>query len=72
MKQFTISIPDNKASIFLEFMKSISFINNIEEVDDFIITEEHKKKVRDRIRKSKENPERLLDWDNVKDDFILD
>lgn len=28
--------------------------------------------VLERIRKSEENPERLLNWEHVKDDFILD
>ena len=72
MKQFTILIPDSKANIFLEFMRSISFIKKIEEVSDSIIPEEHKKLVRERIKKSTENPERLLDWDKVKDNFMLD
>ncbi|RLD83075.1 MAG: hypothetical protein DRJ10_04185 [Bacteroidetes bacterium] len=72
MKQFTISIPDGKARIFLEFMNSLSFVNQIEEIDYFIVPEEHKKIVRERIRKSEAKPEILLDWDNVKDNFILD
>lgn len=71
MKQFTISIPDNKAVMFFELMNSLSFVNHIEEIDYFIIPEEHKKTVRERIKKSNENPEILLDWDDVKDNFIL-
>ncbi|MEN8122105.1 MAG: hypothetical protein ABFS35_17280 [Bacteroidota bacterium] len=42
MKQFTISIPDSKANMFFEFMNSLSFVNHIEEIDYFIIPEEHK------------------------------
>ena len=72
MTQFTISIADNKASIFLEFMKNLAFVKRIEKVEDFAIPQEHKDIVRYRIKKSEENPERLLDWDNVKDNFILD
>ena len=72
MKHFTISIPDNKAKMFFEFMNSLSFVNQIEEIDYLIIPEEHKRIVRERIKKSNENPERLLDWDKVKDNFILD
>ena len=31
MKNFTITIPDNKENIFIEMMKSISFVKKIEE-----------------------------------------
>jgi len=33
--------------------------------DDMIIPDEHQRIVLDRIAKSKTNPERLLDWDEV-------
>ena len=36
------------------------------------ISEEHKAIVRDRIKKFDKNPERLLDWEQVHDDFQLD
>jgi hypothetical protein len=72
MTQFTISIDDNKASIFLEFMKNLSFVKTIEKVEAFTIPEEHKNIVRERIKKSEKNPKRLLDWDDVKDNFIID
>ena len=36
------------------------------------IPEEHKQIVRQRIEASKKNPEILLDWDDVKNSFILD
>lgn len=62
--------------MFLEFMRSVSFIKKIEEKieeeSDLIIPDEHKNIVRERIRKSEADPERLLDWDEVKDTFILD
>jgi len=73
MTQFTISITDNKAKIFLEFMKSLSFVKKIERLDSgFVIPQEHKTIVRDRIKKSEENPEILLDWDDVSENFVLD
>jgi len=75
MTQFTISITDNKASLFLEFMKNLSFVKKIEKLDNFkslVIKEEHIDIVRERIKKSDKNPERLLDWEDVKDNFILD
>ena len=36
------------------------------------IPEEHKAIVRERINKSKNNPDRLLDWEQVKDSFKFD
>ncbi len=69
MKQITLNIQDNKFPFFVELIESMDFVN-IQE--DFDIPEEHKKIVMERMKKSKENPERLLDWDSVKDNFILD
>ena len=69
MTQFTISIPDNKASIFLEFMKSISFIKQIEIVDD--IPEAHKTIVRQRIEKYKNNPGEYLQWEEIEKSLNL-
>ena len=71
-------------SILIEQFKQVTDINLInaiesilkyalkKENDDFDIPEEHKEIVRKRIGKSNENPERLIDWDEVKDNFILD
>ena len=46
------------------------FVGLEKEID--IIPDWHKEIVLERIQKSEENPERLLDWDDVKDNFILD
>jgi hypothetical protein len=67
MTQFTISIPDNKASIFYEFMKSISFIEDIEIQYD--IPESYKNIVRERIEKYKNNPEAYLEWEEIEKDL---
>ncbi len=72
MQQFTISISEDRVSMFLELMKSLNFVKKVERVDDYQIPEEHKEKVRKRMEKSNNNPDILLDWDKVKDDFILD
>ena len=37
MKNFTITIPDNKENIFIEMMKSISFVKKIEAANDISI-----------------------------------
>jgi len=41
------------------------------EQEKILIPEEHKNIVRQRIRESNKNPERLLDWDDIKNSFIL-
>jgi len=72
MTQFTVSIADNKVGIFLEFMKNLAFVKTVEKVEDFTISEEHKNIVRERVKESNKNPELLLNWDDIKEDFILD
>ena len=66
MKQFTITIPDNMASSFIDMMKNITYVKNIEDSTTIDIAEEHKKIVRERMKASKKDPSRLLDWDKVK------
>lgn len=63
MKQFIISIPDNKAELFLDIVKSISFVKKIEEGYQLDIPEEHKNTVRERIKKYKS--ENYLEWDEL-------
>ncbi len=65
MKQVILNIPDNKYQFFIELIRNLGF-DSAEELD---ITEEHKAIVRERTLKSKGNPERLLDWDQVQDKF---
>ncbi len=70
MKQFTISIPDSKASMFFELMKSLSFVKKVEEVID--IPEEHKKIVLERIKKYENNPDAYLDWEDVEKELNIE
>ena len=42
------------------------------EQNEILIPEEHKRIVRKRIENSNKNPERLLDWEEIKNNFILD
>jgi hypothetical protein len=66
MKQYTITIPDNKASSFVDMMKSITYVKNIEDNTEIDIPEEHKNIVRERIKKSDQDPSRRFNWDEVK------
>lgn len=68
MKEVTLKIPDSKYKFFMELVKNLGFDND----DELAVSEEQKAIVRERTLKSQENPERLLDWEDIKDDFRLD
>ena len=70
MKQVTLNIPDNKYQFFLELIKSLNFITI--DKDDPAVMEWQKEIVRERTLKSKENPDRLLDWEDIQDKFKFD
>ena len=62
---FSATIPDDKENIFVEMMKSISFVKTIESDSDIDISEEHKEIVRKRIQRMEEFPESCLSWDDI-------
>jgi hypothetical protein len=68
MKQVILNIPDNKYQFFMELVQSLTFVN----IDEMDVPEEHKAIVAERILKLNENPGRLLDWEQEKDNFKLD
>lgn len=65
MKNFTITIPDNKENIFIEMMKSISFVKKIEPVNDINLSEEQQEIVRKRLQRMEEHPESCLSWEEI-------
>jgi uncharacterized protein YlbG (UPF0298 family) len=65
MKQFTIRIPDNKVDLFVDLMRSISFVKSIEEDKITDIQEEHKSVVRERVQKYGNSPKSYLEWDEI-------
>ena len=65
MKSYTITIPDNKENIFVEMMKSISFVKNITAATAINIHEEHKEIVRSRFQRMEEHPESCLSWEDI-------
>ena len=71
MKNFTITIPDNKENIFIEIMKSISFVKKIEPTNDLIIPEEQQEIVRKRIQRMEEHPESCLNWEEIESKIKL-
>jgi len=68
MKEVTLKIPENRLTFFMELVEQLGF----EVAGELEISEEHKGIVRDRIKKSDQSPERLLDWEQVQDNFQLD
>ncbi len=52
----------------MELIRNLGF----DKPEDIHIPEEHKAIVRERTHKSKANPDRLIDWDDVQDNFRLD
>lgn len=71
MKNFTITIPDNKENIFIEMMKSISFVKKIEAANDSTISGEHQKMVSKRIQRMEEHPESCLSWEDIEEKIKL-
>ena len=68
MKQLTLHIPDNQYAFFMELVQKLGFVK----IEEAGISEEHQKIVRDRMKKSSQDPDRLLDWDQVQDHLRLD
>ena len=69
MKQITLNIQEDKYPFFIELIKSLDFV---QVQGDFFVSDEKKEIVRERIKMSDKHPDRLLDWDEVKDSFVLD
>ena len=65
MKSFTITIPDDKENIFVEMMKSISFVKTIEADSPGDIPEEQQEIVRRRIKQMEEYPDSCLSWEDL-------
>jgi Arc/MetJ-type ribon-helix-helix transcriptional regulator len=69
MKEITLKIPDQKVDFILELIEQLGLEVSSENLE---IPEEHKAIVRERIKKSRANPERLLDWEQIEDSFKFD
>ena len=65
MKSYTITIPDDKENIFVEMMKSISFVKTIEADSPGDIPEEQQEIVRRRIKQMEEYPDSCLSWEDI-------
>ncbi len=65
MKSYTITIPDDKENIFIEMMRSISFVKKIEDSNLSVIPEKHKEIVLRRVKQMEEHPETNLSWTEI-------
>jgi hypothetical protein len=65
MKHIAVTIPDNKEALFIELMKSLSFVKEIKNVEGMDIPEWHKTIIDQRMENYKLHPESYLDWDEV-------
>ena len=63
MKTFSVTIEDNKENIFVELMKSVSFVKKIEAVSDANEIPQWHKAILDQRLASKS--EDYLNWDDV-------
>jgi len=65
MTQFTVTVPDNKISFFIELIKSIDFlkINESDVVSE--IPEWHKSIIDKRLKEYQENPENVIEWETA-------
>ena len=71
MKSFTITIPESIENIFIEMMKSLNFVEKIQEVPDFVIPEEQKEIVLSRLKKMEENSASCLTWEEIEQKIKL-
>jgi hypothetical protein len=70
MKQFTITVADDKVDFFVELMESNTFVKEVKEEKGFEVPEEHKTIVRERIAKYKNSPDSYLEWDEIEENLI--
>jgi hypothetical protein len=70
MKQFTITVSDDKVDFFVELMESITCVKEVKEENSFEVPEEHKTLVRERIAKYENSPDSYLEWDEIEKKLI--
>ncbi len=63
MKQIAVTIPDDKEKLFMELMKSLSFVKHVE---TFEIPDWHKNIIEERIEDYAKHPEEHEEWGTLK------
>ena len=69
--KITLKVKKGKAAFFLELLKSFDFITieDAQDMDDVVLSEEHKAILDQRLANYKSDPNALLNWDEVKKDL---
>ena len=67
MKTFSVTIQDNKENIFMELMKSVSFVKKIEAVSDANDIPQWHKDILDKRMEYKKSD--YLNWDEVQEEI---
>lgn len=68
MKQVTLNIPEDRYKFFMELVEQLG----LESSENAPIPEWQQELVLKRLKKIEQNPDHLLDWEEVKDNFRLD
>jgi len=68
MKQITLNIPEKKFNFFLELFKQL----DLEIMETIEVPQWQQEEVLKRMQRSKAKPERLLDWEQVKEELKID
>ena len=68
MREITLKVPDQKIDFFMNLIDQLGY----EVLEETEISEAHKATVRERIKKSNQSSERLLEWDQVQGTFEID
>lgn len=63
MAQLTVTIPDNKIGVFVELMKSTSYVKSVERVDESGVPDWHKTVLDARMETYKSNPHDFTEWE---------
>lgn len=73
MQNLTVKIPDNKLAFFLELVNSLGFVKvEKEEAATNVLSQEQINLVEEERRNIKNNPDYLLDWNEVRKSLKLD
>jgi len=68
MKEITLRVPEKKFGFFMKLIRQLGYVEIPKDATD--VPEHHKKIISDRLKNLR--TEDLLDWDKIKNDFILD
>ncbi len=69
--KITLNIPDDKAIFFLDLVKNLNF-SIVDDQLELDIPDFHKQILDERIKPYKQNPDDLLDWEQVKKELDQD